>query len=541
MDYSMYVVLVLVMVVMVVLHCVNLYNDIEPPKEKLDLQLFDNSNVPDIVPPEVIIIESNELSCHETLTECRTDAQCQLCQEALAKCYTFQDTVILELPNGDSQTMRPGDSYCLALDSKRARSCNPHTGTWVMRQVDTTNYAIICHCDFPGLVIQATIYDDCDIEVGCRPNGHIANLYETPLTCACDTGYHPDRNEHGPFCRPTVVRDMQNNPAFFHRPPCRNGYITNRHPGLHETIQRLFMFEVCIPDPCRIDPVTGQWHEGGNLEIFPGEAPDGTDIVMCYCSIEQSLYPVYSPQSIVDARYGRNDPINANACIQPLTIDQNQLRTDLKVFWGQNSFKSNADMVIQTNFSSVKERYRRLLRNRTTAHPVQIEINVSNILKFQITSVYFTTAAARNARDIYQMYWAYNYLRTHQNHCPIAGLGQCRRGCNAGNVSVSCSDCINSTVASNYNSQCFFVRDSTRSIANFGTFGQICSAHNAWYYPAGLAPICFYLTGRFATDWQIRNAYRTIQLVHVHDALQNPTYDAANSVLDSYPWYRRAH
>ena len=537
MNYPLYVVLVVVMVVMVVLHAVNLHNHMETfvsPEDELDL--FDNSSVPEINPPQVIVIDQNELACHETLTPCVTDATCQLCQESLAKCYTFEEHVVLELPNGDTRVMQPGESFCLALDSKRARSCNPHTGTWVMRQVDTSNYAIICHCDFPGLVIQATIYDDCDIDVGCRPYGRLASLYTTPLVCECDAGYHPDRNEHAPFCRPSVVRDVQTDPTFFHRPPCRDGYVSSRHPSIHTDVRSVFEFEVCIPDPYSIDPVTGERHSGC-LAFYEKEAPGGLDIAMCVCNLRDNLYPVYSLHSILDQRYG-NDTVMANACIKPLTVDRDSVRSDIKVFWGNSSVKSNADMVFQVNQGHVHSRYRPLIVRRTTDHPRENQ-QTSHVLKFQITSCYFQTASDSTVKDIYQFWWDYNFKRRHNNsNCPLPGVGQCHRTCNTGNISVTCNACINSTVQNSYRRQCYFVRQ-THTVDRLGEIGQLCMGNTATYYNRGDEPVTYFLSGRFATGTGYGQAKenQTIYFTKSSECLADQQYQNVAIIMDTYPWY----
>ncbi|AKR17436.1 PIF-1 [Mocis latipes granulovirus] len=539
MNYPLYVVLVIMMVVMVLLHAVNLYNNMEPvivPED--ELVIYDNSRVPEIEPPKIITIEENELSCHETLTPCATDATCQLCQEALAKCYTFTENVILELPNGDTQVMQPGESFCLALDSKQARACNPHTGTWVMRQVDTSNYAIICHCDFPGLVIQTTIYDDCDIEVGCRPYGRLASLYTTPLECECDNGYHPDRNEHAPFCRPSVVRDVRADPAFFHRPPCRDGYVSTRHPGIHEDVRRNFEFEVCIPDPCSIDPVTGEHHEG-RLVHYTNQAPFNQSITMCMCDLQFNLYPVYSLYSILDQHYG-NDTVMANACIQPLTVSRHRdaVRSDIKVFWGNSSVKSNADMVFQVNTIDVKLRYLPLLVRRTTQHPRQ-NLSTDFIMKFQITSCYFQIVSNSDVKDIYQYWWDYNFKRRHNNNnCPLPGVGQCHRTCTTGNVSTRCNPCINNTVESSFRQQCYFVRQ-TRLVDGFGEIGQLCMGNTATYYKRGDEPVTYFLNGLFALDYGYGRPKenQTIYFVKSSECLADQQYQNVAVIMDSYSWY----
>ncbi|AQQ80343.1 PIF-1 [Betabaculovirus altermyunipunctae] len=539
MNYPLYAVLVVVMVVMVVLHSVNLYNNIEPVAPIIDIPVHDNSHVPEIRPPEVIVIEENELKCHENLTRCDTNTECQLCHEALATCYTFQEDVVLELPDGESQLIRPGESYCLALDNKHARSCNPHTGTWVMRQVDSINYAIICHCDFPGLVVQATIYDDCDIDVGCRPNGRIASLYETPLRCECNAGYYPDINEHGPFCRPTVVRDVMSNPAYFHRPPCRQGYIENTHPGLQSFFHRLFQFTVCIPDPCSIDPVTGLKHSG-RLEYFPTDGPNNTPISMCICDVLDDLYPVYSPHSIVDQRYGDRTNVMANACLKPLTVSRQNVRSDLKVFWGNGNVLANADMVFQVEPHMVHSRYRKVLLLRFADHPRE-NLDTDYLLKFQISSCYFRTVMQRTTgKDIYHYWWDYNFLRRHNNNdCPLPGIGQCHRTCSTGNVSTTCNPCIGSNVASSFRNQCYFVRQ-TRTVDNLGEIGQLCMGNTATFYDSRNVPVTYYLSGRFVNEFGYGRPKenQTIYFVSTGDTILDASqHNNAAIIMDTYPWY----
>jgi hypothetical protein len=205
---------------------------------------FDNSDVPLIQPPTEIVIDGNQYECHKQLTPCSTHQDCDICREGLANCQYFEDRTLITITHDDGEqqefTIEPGESYCMALDRERARSCNPNTGVWILAE-SPVGYALLCSCLTPGLVTQLSLYHDCDIPVGCQPNGQIISINERPMRCSCEVGYVADFNAdtQTPFCRPRRIRDVIQNSEFFPQAPCPQGYIPIEHPGLDPEYLRI--------------------------------------------------------------------------------------------------------------------------------------------------------------------------------------------------------------------------------------------------------------------------------------------------------------
>lgn len=208
------IIILVIFLILIAITCT--YNNLiathhEPTR--YDLKMFNNEQVPLIEPLSEIIIESNAHECHNNLTPCLTHADCDLCREGLANCQMFEEDTILNMRTDDGQEqeilIKAGESYCLALDRERARSCNPNTGVWMLAQTET-GFTLLCSCLRPGLVTQLNMYEDCNIAVGCAPHGRIDNINNVSMQCVCDEGYVSDYNAETetPFCRPRTVRDV---------------------------------------------------------------------------------------------------------------------------------------------------------------------------------------------------------------------------------------------------------------------------------------------------------------------------------------------
>lgn len=527
----------LLLVCLVVAHSFNALR--YPMRLDDNLTLYDNTRVPLLDPPKEILINENDLSCHRVPTTCRSNADCQVCLEALASCQEFYETVILEISDDQQLIVNPGDRYCLALNNKSARSCNPLTGTWMLRQVDSGgNFALICHCDMPGLVTQLNIYDDCTFPVGCKPHGIIADVYSYPLRCVCEVGFVSEISETGtPYCRPRVMRDVMLSTAYYHRPPCQDGFLPADHPALNPWYRSQIGANVCLPDPCSVDPLTGEFHDGRVVYEETGGA-DGKALVMCRCSVESNIYPVYSANSMLNARYSESDFEIANACIKPLTVDRREVRSDLKVFWGRNSLKSDADMVFQVNQRHVHEPYRVLLYRRNQhPHPI-VELTTEYIFKFQLHTAYVASSVHSSHRDVFQGYWHLNYMRTHINTCPLPGIGECRNPLSCGNITCTRNPCIGSTVTSSYRPRCFFFRRE-RQFDDVGTVGQICIWNYPTQYSSDNVPVTFYINALCATDggYGVNDDVRTFYFTNTASTAPPHEHSTLITLLATYPFY----
>ncbi|APO13946.1 PIF-1 [Plodia interpunctella granulovirus] len=523
------------LVLILLMHLVNVrrYNVAE--SLTANLILHNNDGVPVLDPPAEIVLDENALSCHRTPTRCDHDGECQLCRENLALCYRFNERVILELDDNRELVIQPGESYCLALDNRSARSCNPNTGIWVLRHVDNENYALICHCTMPGLVTQMHIYDDCSFPVGCKPHGFIADINTSPLACVCDDGYVPELSAtNTPYCRPMVMRDVMLNPNYYHRPPCRHGFLPAEHPAFDVVYRRLIGANVCLPDPCSIDPITGEKTGGWAFYEDVGGADDGP-LVMCICNVDSNLFPVYNADSMMAAQYTREDREITNACLRPLLVGRRDVRGDLKVFWGRNSLKSDADIVLHVFENQVHEKYRVLLYRRTMPHPVADDLTTPFILKFQLNTAYVRYSMYSENYDVFQGYWRLNHLRTGSNHCPLPGIGQCRSDQSCGVLICSNVSCLTAARPPLlYRSSCYFFRQN-RSFHDVGNISQICIWNRPGYYYSDNVPVTFYINALCATD--STTEARTVYFTNTRRTVPEEQFSTAVQLLDTYPLY----
>ncbi|AKN80729.1 per os infectivity factor 1 [Diatraea saccharalis granulovirus] len=506
----------------IILFCLVLYHTenlrLMLTADAADIVWYDNSGVPVLNPPREIIINENAQSCHVTPTRCNTNADCQLCSEVLAACQEFHETVILEINDTEKLIVQPGDKYCLALDNRSARSCNPNTGTWVMRHVDNENFALICHCNRPGLVTQLNIYEDCDIPVGCRPNGIIADINTSPLVCSCENGFVADMSEtYTPFCRPRVLRDVMLDPQFFHRPPCRDGFLPADHPAFNQEYRRQIGANVCLIDPCSIDPLTGERHSG--------HAFYESGLVMCQCPIENNLYPIYSSESMLMSNI-------ANFCIKPLTVDRHSVRSDLKIFWGRDSIISDTDIVFQVNRTNVKDPYQILLYSRLTPHPT-VNVNTSFILKFQINSALVRSSLHNDRIDVFQTYCHLVMHRTNINACPLPGIGLCRARQTCGNLVCTNHPCIGNIVANSYRNTCFFFRVDRYYTDLDSTVPQVCIWNYPSAYPTNNVPVTFFINALGTVNTDARTFYFT----NTSETASNNQHSIIIGILSTYPFY----
>ncbi|UYE99135.1 MAG: pif-1 [Betabaculovirus sp.] len=428
-----------------------------------------------------------------------------------------------------------GDRYCFALDNKSARSCNPNTGTWVLRRVDGENFALICHCDTPGLVTQLNIYEDCTLAVGCAPNGIIADINSSPLQCVCNDGYVPELSAtNTPYCRPKVMRDVMLDGNFFHRPPCLDGFLPAEHPAFDTVYRRQIGANVCLPDPCSIDPLTGERHNGRIFYDATGGIDNGP-LIMCQCNINDELYPVFSRGSMLNTRYSANDSEITNYCLKPLIVSRRNVRSDLKVFWARNSLKSDADIIFQVDRHQVHEPYRVLLYTRHTPHPL-IALTSVLLLMFQINSAHVSTSTERV--DVFQGYCHLNYLRTHVQACPLPGRGLCTNPQVCGAVNCTYNPCIGSVASVGYRSKCFFFRINP-TFENMGTVGRIAIWNTPNYYTQESVPVSFYVNALGATDggYGVSNDVRTFYFSCASENVQPSQYSALIQILTTFPLY----
>ncbi|QHB21782.1 pif-1 [Artaxa digramma nucleopolyhedrovirus] len=438
----MFIIVLLIFLIVIIVAIYSLYVTLQITDEPqiVTLRRFDNDDVAYIEPPSEIVIEGNAHECHKSLTPCTTHVNCDVCREGLANCQYFDEKTVIEMSDANGNvvqhTILPGESYCMALDRERARSCNPHTGLWLLAET-RTGFSLLCHCLTPGLVTQLSMYEDCAVAVGCQPHGHIADLNESPLRCVCDDGYVAefDNVTQTPHCRPRKVRDIVYDEAFFHRAPCQDGFVRIDHPALNDVYrQELRLPDICVVDPCSVDPISGQ-RTLGRLQYYS----DGTlEYKYCQCSLYGQLFAVHSasPSMIGDS----SEPV-VNACIRPFNVHfRNVHRIEYKFFWGHlNNNRSDDDVVAAVAPSQLShDRYRRLTYAFLTNHPELSDTNGLVLFKFSTANdtIFRETQISDMSIGEFSLFQWFVAVsrRTSAMPCMIPGQGRC--------ITVNSNHCI---------------------------------------------------------------------------------------------------
>jgi Per os infectivity len=492
------------------------------------MERFDNSQVPLIQPPTEIVIEGNPTLCHAQLTPCTTHMDCDQCREGLANCQRFDEParIVMHDENGEEREVeiKAGESYCLALDRNRARSCNPNTGLWLLVESEV-GFSLLCTCLTPGLVTQLNLYEDCNVPVGCQPNGRIRDINERPLQCECDDGFVSDfdLSTETPFCRTLSVRDVVRQRTLYPLQPCPDGFIPINHPALHPGYAEFLTLdrEMCIPDPCSRDPVSGQVTSGRLVHH-----EDGAQVWnYCHCPIDDGVYPVLSETTHILAP--STDPV-VNACISPFVMPILLARVDYKSFWGHstaNQLRSDDEMVavVMNPAHSSSPRYEQVLYPILGVHSEGVDFRGFQVLRF---STAFSPSLRHNNRR--NLYGAYLDLgRRRSGPCFYPGFGRC--------IVSNPWDCIRrhanfqvGTAETFTGDQCYFSREGDM-IRNWSP---------AWWYRRGMYPAAYRVNGNFYMFETSRDA-TTFYVIfgHVMVGINDDALLALEYTLDSYPNY----
>ncbi|ACO53565.1 pif-1 [Euproctis pseudoconspersa nucleopolyhedrovirus] len=436
-NNAMYVLALFILLLFIIVVMYSLFVALNATDEptSVELQRFENEGVQLIDPPAEIVVEGNPHECHKSLTPCVTHADCDVCREGLANCQYFDEMTVMETRDADGDvvqhTIEPGESYCMALDRDRARSCNPHTGIWLLAEA-AAGFSLLCHCLTPGLVTQLNMYEDCAVAVGCQPHGRIADLNESPLRCVCDDGYVADfdATTQTPYCRPRKVRDVVYDESFFHRAPCDEGFVSIDHPALDETYrQELRLPDICVVDPCSVDPISGQ-RTGGRLRYYKNDA---IEYKYCHCPISKQLFGVYSP---FPSMIGESSSPVHNACLQPFNVSiLNVHRIDYKFYWARADLdKSDDDVVAMVESRQLShDRYRKMAYSYLEQHPNLIAVG---FVLFKFSTAYdFFIRADNFVFDDLTLFEIYKYMPLSQSICFRPGPeGRC--------ITVNPNSCI---------------------------------------------------------------------------------------------------
>ncbi|UZE89717.1 PIF-1 [Parapoynx stagnalis nucleopolyhedrovirus] len=524
------IIIIFLVIVSIVYTFVNVI-DINNEEIFYPLITFDNENVPLIEPPTEIIIEGNTHQCHKSLTPCVTHGDCNLCKEGLANCQYFDEDAILQLYNDENDEevrvlIEAGESYCLALDRERARSCNPNTGVWLLAETET-GFALLCSCLRPGLVTQLNMYEDCTVAVGCAPYGHVENINVHPARCVCDEGYVSDYDAHTetPFCRPRTIRDVMYDESFFPRAPCIDGQVRLDHPAMNDFYRSHFRLgDVCVIDPCSVDPISGQRTSG---RLFYHVTNNGVEVSGCNCPADDGLIPMFNRHTATTGMVDQKDLTVANACLRPFNVHLLSLRhVDYKYFWARNDHNSvaDADVIFQANENQLShERYRAILYPLLRHHPDVVEITPANMGVLKISISYDTILKDVNIPSSIFRFFKNKEPNTSEPVCFFPGVGRC--------IVANSDSCIRRHA----NGQVWTAETFTNSwcvLSREGANIRIWS--DASRYPRGDAPIALRLRGFFLNNDRERN---TIRAVTAGDATSGQNIDAITQVVMTYPNY----
>ncbi|AVA31128.1 pif1 [Oxyplax ochracea nucleopolyhedrovirus] len=515
-------IIVIVIIVIVVYTYVNII-DLNYEQQEFPLLVYDNIQVPLIYPPNEIIVESNTHECHNVLTPCLTHSDCNLCREGLANCQLFDEDTVIKLNEQHEVLIQAGESYCLALDRERARTCNPNTGVWLLAKTET-GFALICNCLRPGLVTQLNIYEDCNFSVGCEPHGHIENINSNPITCVCNEGYVSDYNleTETPFCRPQTVRDVMYDENFFPRAPCADGQVRLDHPALNNVYRSHFRLgDICVVDPCSVDPVSGA-RTSGRL-FYDSEAKIGG----CKCPIDAGLLPVYNRHTALTGMVQTGDRLAPNACLQPFNVHMLSLQhVDYKFFWGRSDHNdtADADLIFQVFANQLNhKKYESILYPLLDTHPDSPQIITAGLSLLKISISYDVALTNGDVNpSIFQLFKE-KERNVNEPACFFPGIGRC--------IVSNADSCIRRHAAAQVwtaetftNSWCVLSRENS----------SIKIWSRATRYPRGEAPIALRLRGFFFNNERERNTIRTVMAENV---VENNQIDALTQIVETFPNY----
>lgn len=527
----------MILIIIAVFVYVRILRDTDTETVKSPIAVFDNSDVPVINPPTEIVVEGNVRECHKTLTPCTSHLDCDVCREGLANCQLFDEKTILNIRDSQTNTVtrhviQPGESYCMALDRDRARSCNPHTGVWLLTE-SAVGFSLLCSCLAPGLVTQLNMYEDCNVAVGCQPNGRIADLNQTPLQCVCDEGFVASYNEETqtPYCRPRIVRDVIDDINFFPKAPCENGFVRIDHPALDDRYRReLRLNDICVVDPCSIDPISGQRTAG---RLMYHKTSDDVEFKWCSCPAWDNLLGVYNPEPTM---IGPSHTPFTNTCLQPFNVSLFNLhRTDYKVFWARASQEqSDDDFVAAVNTSQMSHsRYNRLLFDYLSDHPQLGSLRQLKLIKFSISYSPFLTLHREldyitQYRQLSMYQWYVLLGRRTQGPCFNPGIGRC--------VIANHTDCIRRHANGVVGAAELFTGD--RCLLSRGS-GQLLIWDGAHRYDRGSFPVALWVNGLFGISIvSMRNdEFRTVRVVEGNKTVTADRFEDLATALNIFPNY----
>lgn len=222
----------------------------------------------------------------------------------------------------------------------KTRNCNPNTGDWFLAQLGQddgsfdSSYNWICKCRYPNLMTNdGTLMSDCVKPVGCLPHGRLDDSSAKGLvdpynkgSCVCDAGYKNDFDASvGPVCVELNIVDYgmdavykrlnENNFDILPVSEISTVFLTLFPPAAQPNLQ--------LPDPCRLDSVTGTPVTGCKRATYTGK--DKTNRVMCISIDKSHIAHVVETDYLLN-NHGRLP----NACLYTGSNDYNYQVPDTK-------------------------------------------------------------------------------------------------------------------------------------------------------------------------------------------------------------------
>ncbi|AAK94107.1 CUN029 similar to AcMNPV ORF119 [Culex nigripalpus nucleopolyhedrovirus] len=487
----------------------------DPPDRNVQTFPYD----PDLtiqLPEKPIELEGNPVQCHKTPTRCTGQGDCLQCRELRARCVEILEDITLVQPDGTEVVLEAGNNYCLATSQEHARSCTPLTGKWILIQMNDM-WSAVCSCTSPDMFIKMNLWGDCDVPVGCAPNGVVVIVNVIEMKCNCNVGFVSDVDANGrPYCRPITLRDASIDGQVFKRPPCSDGFIPVSHPALHTDYGRNLFGDICVRDPCSVDPITNQ---PINARLEYSALPTMPDTVAgrCVGTAVSQTYGIFGGGGSMIKLPPEDVPVkladHAISIARPRSLGNNML-----YFWGRRNTVMEADMdLLQTTiFREVNERYLNIANWSTVDNVV--------VFRFRVTEGH-----EQRHRNLF------TELLKHMNELDQPRCMQHQRpGCT---LDVCVWNDPRPGLVNMHNfftgQRCYLSRTSQRFVGM--SAGLLCAFGLPSYYRDGEAPAVFVLDDVYRNG----GSFPGIRVQHQTSAFVSNQTGAVNSYLGSFPFYSR--
>lgn len=246
-------------------------------------------------------VEQNAIDCLFNVVKCNVNnpTSCFLCDGTNYICKHFNKNLRLEVYSTSvskpkrfhsiQKNKSNDEGYCV-----KEKSCNPYTSIKTMVKLSNGSVDTVCVCKYPSLVNKSNFFSDCNLIVGCSPDGKLTNknnkdkTIEHKLTselnfdpyldgrCECPDGYKNIFSpKNGPECSPARINDL---PSCFEHEyltenktcKCSKGFvctddvITIKKSGYFMNVASMFDRPQCIRRPCQWDPVEPNDYNSNN-------------------------------------------------------------------------------------------------------------------------------------------------------------------------------------------------------------------------------------------------------------------------------------